>query len=238
MKLAILTGHSRGLGHALARQLHAEGWQVLGLARRRATDLPPAIEQWEADLADPVPVAGRLQAWLAPQRPEQALLINNAALITEPGPVDRVPLAALSSSVRVGLEAVLLLSAASLAALRDVPDKRIVNVSSGLGRRAMAATAPYCAVKAGMDHLSRAMALDEARRPHPARIVSLAPGIIDTDMQGQLRAADPGQFPDREVFAQFKATGALDSPEAVAAKVLAFAARPDFGVEPVGDVRT
>jgi benzil reductase ((S)-benzoin forming) len=40
------------------------------------------------------------------------------------------------------------------------------------------------------------------------------------------------------VFAQFKATGALDSPEAVAAKVLAFAARPDFGVEPVGDVRT
>ncbi|MFN8850351.1 MAG: SDR family NAD(P)-dependent oxidoreductase, partial [Inhella sp.] len=72
MKLAIVTGQSRGLGHALARQLHAEGWQVLGLARRRATDLPPAIEQWEADLADPVPVAGRLQAWLAPQRPDRA----------------------------------------------------------------------------------------------------------------------------------------------------------------------
>ena len=39
MKLAIVTGHSRGLGHALARQLHADGWQVLGLACRRATDL-------------------------------------------------------------------------------------------------------------------------------------------------------------------------------------------------------
>jgi benzil reductase ((S)-benzoin forming) len=237
MKLAIVTGHSRGLGHALARQLHAEGWQVLGLARRRAADLPPAIEQWVADLAEPLPVAERLQAWLAPQRPERALLINNAALITEPGPVERVPLAALSSAMRVGLEAVLLLSAAFLAALREVPDKRIVNVSSGLGRRAMAAAAPYCAVKAGMDHLSRAMALDEALHAHPARIVSLAPGIIDTDMQGQLRGAASDGFPDREVFAQFKATGALESPEAVASKVLAYAARLDFGAEPVGDVR-
>ncbi len=88
-----------------------------------------------------------------------------------------------------------------------------------------------------MDHLSRAMALDEALHAHPARIVSLAPGIIDTDMQVQLRQGDVAKFPDVARFAEFKASGALETPEAVAAKVLAFAARPDFGVDPIGDVR-
>jgi len=101
----------------------------------------------------------------------------------------------------------------------------------------MAGAAPYCAVKAGMDHLSRAMALDEAGQANPARIVSLAPGIIDTDMQVQLRSGDPAKFPDRERFVEFKASGALETPKAVAAKVLAYAARADFGQEPVGDVR-
>jgi NAD(P)-dependent dehydrogenase (short-subunit alcohol dehydrogenase family) len=236
MKLAIVTGHSRGLGHALARQLQAQGWEVLGLSRLSAQGLD-GVTQWSVDLSDPVPAAERLQAWLAGRTPEQALLINNAALVTEPGPVDTVSLSALSMSMRVGLEAVVLLSAAFLTALRTCPDKRIVNISSGLGRRAMAGAAPYCAVKAGMDHLSRAMAMDEARQPQGARIVSLAPGIIDTDMQVQLRQGDAAKFPDVARFAEFKASGDLETPEAVAAKVLAFAARSDFGVDPIGDVR-
>ena len=237
MKLAIVTGHSRGLGHALALQLHAEGWQVLGLSRRAASDLPADIVQWQVDLTDPLPAAERLQAWLGTQAPATALLVNNAALITEPGPVHTTPLAALSQAARVGLEAVMLLSAAFLAGARACPDKRIVNVSSGLGRRPMAAAAPYCAVKAGMDHLSRAMAMDEATQAQPARIVALAPGIIDTDMQVQLRSGDPAQFPDQAVFASFKASGALETPAAVAAKLIAFQNRADFGSQPVGDLR-
>jgi benzil reductase ((S)-benzoin forming) len=237
MKLAIVTGHSRGLGHALALQLHAEGWQVLGLSRRAAGDLSTAITQWQLDLTDPLLAAERLQAWAATQQPTQALLVNNAALITDPGPVHSTPLVALSQAARVGLEAVLLLSAAFLAGLRNCPDKRIVNISSGLGRRPLASAAPYCAVKAGMDHLSRAMALDEATQAQPARIVSLAPGIIDTDMQVQLRSADPAQFPDQALFAGFKSSGALETPAAVAAKLIAFQNRADFGSQPVADLR-
>jgi NAD(P)-dependent dehydrogenase (short-subunit alcohol dehydrogenase family) len=70
-----------------------------------------------------------------------------------------------------------------------------------------------------------------------ARIVSLAPGVIDTDMQVQLRSADPARFPERERFMQFKSLGQLDSPAAAAGKVLAHLDRPDFGQAPVADVR-
>jgi NAD(P)-dependent dehydrogenase (short-subunit alcohol dehydrogenase family) len=101
----------------------------------------------------------------------------------------------------------------------------------------MAGSASYCAAKAGLDHLARAVALEEADRPHGARIVSLAPGVIDTDMQVQLRAADPALFADRERFVGLKTGGQLDSPAEAAAKVLRYLARADFGSNPVGDVR-
>ncbi|MBB5203042.1 NAD(P)-dependent dehydrogenase (short-subunit alcohol dehydrogenase family) [Inhella inkyongensis] len=242
MKLYIVTGASRGLGAALVRQLLGPQHQVLGMARHHNLALARAGEEsWTADLADPLPVAQRLQQWLSgmhAERFDEVVLINNAGVVTEPGPITAVPLAQLSGALRVGLEATLLLSAAFLNGTRSWrAERKILNISSGLGRRAMAAAAPYCAAKAGMDHLSRAMALDEAQQPRPARIVSLAPGIIDTDMQVQLRGADPAQFPDQPRFAAFKAEGALDSPEDAAAKVLRFLNRPDFGAEAVADVR-
>ncbi|MCU7369683.1 SDR family NAD(P)-dependent oxidoreductase [Paucibacter sp. O1-1] len=243
MKLYIITGASRGMGEAIARQLISPEHLVIGISRRRSASLAagPGLEQWEQDLAEPLDAAERLQAWLAVQDPARfshAALINNAGVITPPGPIDAVPLAELSSALRVGLETTLLLSSAFLRATRHwTADKRLLNISSGLGRRAMAGSAPYCAAKAGMDNLSRAIALDEAGREHGARIVSLAPGIIDTEMQSQLRAGDPAAFPDQPRFAAFKTEGQLDSPEAAAAKVLRYLARADFGETVLADVR-
>jgi len=101
----------------------------------------------------------------------------------------------------------------------------------------MGSQAPYCAAKAGMDHFSRAVALEEAAAPNGARIVSLAPGVIDTDMQVQLRGASAENFPDRTRFERLKNEGMLDSPETAAAKVLKYLAREDFGSNPVADVR-
>ncbi len=66
---------------------------------------------------------------------------------------------------------------------------------------------------------------------------SLAPGVIDTDMQVQLRGADPALFPDIGNFQGMKDKGQLTSPEAAAARVLAWLDRPDFGANPVADVR-
>jgi benzil reductase ((S)-benzoin forming) len=165
-------------------------------------------------------------------------LINNAAMITEPQPLADADAAALSAAVRVGLEAPLVLTSAFLRATRGWSGlRRVLHISSGLGRRGMASTGPYCAVKAGLDNLARAQALEEALQPHGAQVCSLAPGIIDTDMQLQLRGADPRSFPDRDAFVQMKTGARLDSPAAAAAKVIAYLQRADFGSRPVGDVR-
>jgi NAD(P)-dependent dehydrogenase (short-subunit alcohol dehydrogenase family) len=101
----------------------------------------------------------------------------------------------------------------------------------------MASQTAYCAAKAGMDHFTRCLALEEALRPHGARVCSLAPGVIDTDMQVQLRGARPEDFPDQARFAQLQTRGLLSSPDEAAHAVLAYLARPDFGQHPVADVR-
>jgi NAD(P)-dependent dehydrogenase (short-subunit alcohol dehydrogenase family) len=246
--LAVVTGHSRGLGAALAEALLQRGHRVLGISRRAHADLAgrawPAgahVEEWQADLASAHAVAARLGQWLATQDArafDGALLVNNAARLTPPGPLDMCRPEEIEAGLRVGLEAPLLLAGAFLRATRDWPGtRRVLNISSGLGRRAMAGQAVYCAIKAGLDNASRAMALDEAARPNAALIVSLAPGIIDTDMQVELRRASPDGFPDQATFVGFKQQGQLVSPADAAARVLAYLARADFGANPVGDVR-
>jgi NAD(P)-dependent dehydrogenase (short-subunit alcohol dehydrogenase family) len=236
--LYIITGSSRGLGLGMAQEALAHGHRVLGLARQQASVLEGQCEQWAADLGQPLEIAQRLEAWLARQPATDAVLINNAALLTEPGPSDAVPPIALSTALRVGLEAPLLLTGAFLRATAHWPAARkVVLISSGLGRRAMAGSAPYCAQKAGLDHFARAAALDEALKPNGARIVSLAPGVIDTDMQVQLRNSTSPGFPDRGVFADYHAHGRLASPQAAAQAVLRYLARDDFGSNPVADVR-
>lgn len=240
--LTILTGASRGLGRAIAAQLLAQGHRLLTISRHPA-DIPAGanIEQWAADLADAAPVAARLESWLRAVDPAtlaSLTLINNAGVVSQLAPLADVDSADLARALRVGLEAPTLLSAAFLRASAGWPlPRKVLLVSSGLGRRAMAGSASYCAAKAGLDHLARAVALEEAARPNGARIVSLAPGVIDTDMQIQLRGADPLSFPAREMFVGLKAGGQLDSPELAATRLLAWLARADFGQNPVGDVR-
>jgi len=232
MHLYIVTGSSRGLGAALVQQLAQPGNTVIGMARKSNPAL--SAEQWTLDLADPVSAAQRLQDWLRDHTGWQsATLINNAALLSEPGPLAASDLAGLSDALRVGLEAPTLLSRVFLAETSGVPQRRILNISSGLGRRAMAGSASYCAVKAGLDHLSRALALEEP----DVGIVSLAPGVIDTDMQIQLRGADPARFPEQTRFQGLKEGGQLQTAEATAASIVRFFMRPDFGKTVVADIR-
>jgi benzil reductase ((S)-benzoin forming) len=246
--LTILTGASRGLGAGLAQLLCTRDAHVLGISRKANADLArhaahhgAQFEQWPLDLVDAAPVATRLSGWLTGQTSDRlasVTLINNACLIPPMVPMSQSQAADTVQALRVGLEAPMLLTAAFLSATKDwsIP-RRVLNISSGLGRRAMASSSAYCAVKAGMDHFTRCVALDEALQANGAKICSLAPGVIDTDMQLQLRQSNPSQFPDVALFQGWHSDSQLASPLDAARKVLDFLERPDFGQNPIGDIR-
>lgn len=236
------------MGLALARQLLKPDHTLLCLSRQDSAALTAqaqaagaALTQWKTDLSDGHAASVRLGAWLRAQAAADfasATLINNAAVMPAIVPLRDAPTQELALALRVGLQAPMQLTAAFLDATRAWPGvRRVLNISSGLGRRPMASQSAYCAVKAGLDHFTRCLALDEAGQPNGARVCALAPGVIDTGMQTQLRSAEAAAFPDRERFVRLQSQGQLSTPEDAAGRVLAWLARPDFGAEPVADVR-
>lgn len=236
------------MGLAMAEQLLKPTDTLLCISRSENAELAEAAKsadchllQWQQDLADAPAAAARLAEWLERQTIDDfgsATLINNAGVVPAIAPLSESDPLQLGNALRVGLEAPLLLTSAFLRGTQDwlVP-RKVLNISSGLGRRAMASQAAYCAAKAGMDLFTRCAALDEAKNAHGAKLCSLAPGVIDTDMQVQLRGADPALFPDVGNFEQLKNSGALASAQEAAARVLAWLERADFGDNPVADVR-
>jgi len=248
--LTILTGASRGLGLGMARALIAEGHALLTLARHDSAELAAlarntpgaSLTQWSRDLGDGgARAAADLERWLGTLGASafaSVTLINNAAVLPRIGPIADADPTDIERVLRVGLEAPIALTAALLRATAAWRcPRRVLQISSGNGRRAMAAQSLYSAAKAGLDHFARCVALEEAARANGARICSLAPGIIDTDMQTELRAADPTAFPDHARFVAFHREGLLLGIDAAARRVLAYLARPNFGEEPVADVR-
>ncbi len=246
--LFILTGASRGMGLAMAEQLLSSEHVLLCISRHTNAELKDracaagcTLTQWSHDLADSVSVAAALTHWLCGLTAADwrtATLINNAGVISSIAPLRDADPASFAQALRVGLEAPMALTAAFLRSTASwSAPRKVLNISSGLGRRAMASQAAYCAAKAGMDHFTRCLALDEASQPHGARVCSLAPGVIDTDMQIQLRGAKPDDFPDQLSFQRLKDNDSLSTPHQAAARVLAYLAKSDFGSEPVADVR-
>jgi NAD(P)-dependent dehydrogenase (short-subunit alcohol dehydrogenase family) len=247
-QLTILTGASRGMGLAMAEQLCTPDHTLLCISRGSSPDLATIAQhkgttllQWQADLAQPEAVADKLKAWLQAQSAssfQAARLINNAGVIGHLGPIEQASANSLQQALAINLAAPMLLTQVFLHATRSWPAQRkVLQISSGLGRRAMAASAVYCATKAGLDHFSRCVALDEALLANPAQVVSLAPGVIDTDMQTDLRSSKSTGFPDQANFIHLKESGSLTSPADAAARVLGFLARGDFGSPVVADVR-
>jgi len=99
-------------------------------------------------------------------------------------------------------------------------DKRIINISSGAGKKPYFGWSNYCSAKAGMDMLTRCVGLEQVDKDFPVKSISFAPGIIDTEMQSEIRATNKENFKDLDRFISFKEEGKHLSPDEVSEYVL------------------
>ena len=238
MDLFVVTGTTRGLGGALAQHIASDPGNDLVCVARRAAAVGRSIE---ADLADPAAVPSieaALRQLIGERRYGRAVLLNNAGVVSPVGPLERVDAGELERNLRVNLVAPVLLMGAFLRATEGRAERRrIVNISSGAGRRPIFGWGGYCTAKAGLDMASRVAALEAQQRGQAVEVVSLAPGVIDTPMQEVVRGAAAEDFVDVERFRQMKAEGVLRPAANVAADILRLEAEGKLGAEPVADLR-
>jgi sepiapterin reductase len=242
--VAIVTGASRGLGQALAMGLVQDGNHVITIARgqnrilaERATEAGATLRQLQADLSDPAGVAQAAQALTGaiPQGAQRYLLINNAGTVDPVNQAnDLIDPLAITAAFTLNVTSVMVLTAAFLRAAGPSADRRILNISSGAGRSPTAGWGVYCATKAALDMYGQVLAAED----HGARLVSLAPGVLDTQMQQNIRGSQPADFPAVQRFVQLHEHGQLASPATVANRILQYIDRDDFGATVLDDIRT
>lgn len=237
---AIVTGHSRGLGEGIAAELLARDVPVLGISRHGNAALAKrftgALVEHALDLSDPAAVmrwldTGRMREFLAgAARP---VLVNNAGLLQPIGPLQSQQPDAVWRAVAVNVGAALTLSAAFVRATDTARDRRVLQISSGAGRKAYAGWSVYCATKAALDQHARCVAMDATPR---LRVCSLAPGVIDTDMQAEIRGSTDELFPERERFVAMQREGTLRSVARVATLAVDLLLGDAFGSEVIAEL--
>lgn len=241
MNLYILTGHTKGLGAALAQRIaRLPDNEIIALGRAPEGPIAGGA-QLQADLSDVRAIEAvfdRLEARVAGRRYEKAVLVNNAGVVSPVGMLDRADTGELAANLVVNLVAPVVLMRRFLHAMATAAKvRRVINISSGAGRRAIFGWGAYCAAKAGLDMATRVAALEAQAAHTGVEVVSLAPGVIDTAMQAVIRSSSPEEFVDVERFRQMKAAGELREPGDVADDILRLEASGKLFAEPVADLR-
>jgi len=230
MKHMIITGASRGLGQALVKALAYGNFVLHCIAR---TDMGPLaasvkgrvgdIRTHSYDLTRCEEITDLMETIFSEiEEPEFIGLINNAAALTPVGPLGKIDTKKLSEAVSLNLSAPLILMNEFVRLSSSfLCDKRILNISSGAGKHPYYGWSAYCSSKAGLDMATRVFAEEQKEKKEKDRvkILSLSPGIVDTDMQKLIRKQPRENFIYVGKFIEFHKSGALQDPDMVAEKI-------------------
>lgn len=227
----IITGVSKGLGESLANLVMKPDHLLIGVSRQKnqtlinkAKEAGCEIAYYTCDLSDEKSIlafANRVLTETPISRSEKIILINNAGVVEPIKKIGKSDPAALALNVQVNLIAPMVLLNWFIQTFSDHPAKKqVVNVSSGAGSNPYHGWAAYCSSKAGVDMLTRTVALEQSQETHPTEVMAFSPGVMDTEMQGQIRASDEGNFSKVSQFKEYKAKGLLRTPDLVASRLL------------------
>ena len=216
--VTIITGASRGLGAAVARQLGSAGAAV-ALVSRSSDDLQRSAAAVRdaggrslvlpADVSDPDTCRRVVEETVA-RFDRLDSVVNNAGIVTPLEVLGRASPAQWRRNVEVNLLGPVYMTMAALAQLRESRG-RVVNVSSGAAIHVIEAASAYCAAKAGLNQFTRVLAAEEPL----VTAVAVRPGVVDTQMQAFLRRQGPAKMPAEQAayYRNLKSAGRLEPPE-------------------------
>lgn len=217
--LVVITGASGGLGAALATSIPFPA-HVVDVSRSGPGRSD--IEHVEADLSDPAQwstVGAAISRLVNQHDPDRVVLIHNAGTLDPIGFAGEVDDDAYRTNVLLNSAAGQVLGHHFLKAVSGRQGRReLVMITSGASTSPYAGWSSYGAGKAALDQWVRSVGLEQADRGGTV-VVAIAPGVVDTPMQAEIRETSSGNFPTVERFRDLKDRGQLVSPEDAAQRI-------------------
>jgi len=216
-----ISGTSRGIGKALAEKLlDNEENYVIGFSRTNSIK----NERYEfipVDLSIPdnainfrfIPIIDA----------ESITLVNNSGILGHVEHIGNLNNQSIIESFNVNVVSPAILMNNFVKAYQNNSCRRmVVNISSGAARRAIGSWSIYCSGKSALDMYSSVAKIDQdiVKPASPIRFFSVAPGIVDTQMQKEIRGIDSNSFSEVEKFISYKSNNKLSSPDEVALKLV------------------
>lgn len=216
--LLYVTGASRGIGLALVETCPWTGARVVGVSRGRPERAPAGVDftHLPADLSQPAGWAAldaALARDLADFGGERAALIHAAGTLTPIGFAGEVDGAAYARNVLLNSASPQIVGDAFLRhAERTRARCDLAFIGSGAAHHVYEGWSSYGAGKAAVDQWTRTVGAEQARRGGRVRVLSVAPGVVETAMQAEIRETPERDFPERARFVSLFEDGELRRP--------------------------
>ena len=203
-KTVVITGVTKGLGHAMAEEFIRLGHTVIGCGRDRDAieKLTRQFPARNAFSAVNVVSDSAVQQWAArvvKTHGAPDLLLNNAAVINKNARLWEVPAEEFARVIDINIKGVTNVIRHFAPAMIARKSGVIVNFSSGWGRSTDAEVAPYCATKWAIEGLTQALAQE---LPAGMAAVPLNPGVINTEMLRSCFGGSASSYPTPEQWAK------------------------------------
>lgn len=214
MRRAIVTGAASGIGEATARMLSSHGGRVMGfdISTRQGDPAHRDYQILQVDVSDPASVHEGFQRAIALLGGLDVLVC--AAGITARGSAEDTTPEAWDRMLGINVKGPYLCARAALPHLRQGNSPAIVNVGSQFGLIAAEGYVAYCASKAALVHMTRAMAVDHG--PEGIRVNVVCPGPVDTPMSRAHIAASGSPEDERTNMTARTLSGRFAQPDELA----------------------